>query len=293
MTRGIIPLVRLDCENSRKLARALNSPVIFIPIYDLISDTNAEPNELFQKIKSQGGIHNFFNYKGIVVLSLIMRDDLIWKSLPKKYAKIINGIKPDAYTTVDGATYNKEELKSFNELIRLSDETRELLKLCPNIKPIGHIKGCNSEQIKLHFEYFKQLGINVFIFHVGDFFRNGDESMIQQAKHFCSLIKQEDNMLFLYGLGSPKRMVEFSFADFFVTYGHFVNARNGKIFAGTRKINYSNMSVYEAAVYNFKELSNHLKKLKYQTKLFTGGKCAWVAGQQEPQFIIQSLKVKT
>lgn len=292
MARGMIPLVRLDCENSRKLARAINSPIIFIPLYDLITDTTAEPNELFEKIKSCGGIHKFLDYPGIVILSLIMRDDLIWKSFPKKYATIIKGIKPDAYTLVDGATYNKQEYKSYKELIRLSEETKELLKLCPDILPIGQVKGCNSMQIKLHLEYLKQLGIKIFIFHVGDFFRNGDESMIQQAKYFCSLIKDENNTLLLYGLGSPRRMLEFSFADFFVTYSHFVSARNGKIFAGTKKVNYSNMSVYEAAAYNFKELSNHLKTLNYQTKLFSGGKCRWAVAQQELQFIIQNQAVK-
>jgi len=225
MTRGMIPLVRLDCENSRKLARALDSPIIFIPLYDLITDTTAEPNELFEKIKFCGGIHKFLDYHGIIILSLIMRDDLIWKSCPEKYAEIINGIKPNTYTSVDGGTYYKEDLKSWKEVIRLSKETKKLIELCPDIKPIGQVKGCNSIQIKLHLEYLKKLGINIFMFHVGDFFRNGDESMIQQAKYFCSLIKDENNTLFLYGLGSPRRMLEFSFADFFITYTHFVTAR--------------------------------------------------------------------
>ena len=292
MTKGLIPLTRLDCENSKKLARAINSPIIVIPIYDLITNVTADFNKTFKDIKACGGIHNYLNYDGFVILSLIMRDDLILKSSPEKYSKIIKGIKPDTYTSVDGGTYYKEDSKSLKEVIRLSKETKELMNLCPDIKPIGHIKGCNPIQIKLHLEYLKKLEINTFLFHVGDFFRNGNESMIQQAKHFCSLIKKEGNTLLLYGLGSPKRMLEFSFADFYITYSHFVNARNGRIFAGTKKINYSNMSVYEAAAYNFKELSNHLKTLNYQTKLFSGGKCRWVVAQQELQFIIQNQAVK-
>jgi len=292
MIRGIIPLVRVDCEKSIKLAKAINSPIIVIPIYDLISRKTAQPNKLFNKIKACGGIHNFLDYHGVIILSLIMKDELICKSRPKKYSRIIKGIKPDTYTSVDGATYCKQDLKSWKEVIRLSKETKELMKLCPKIKPIGHVKGCNSIQIKSHLDYLKKLGINIFIFHASDFFRNGDESMIQQAKHFCSLIKEKDNVLLVYGVGSPKRMLEFSFCDFFITYSHFVNAKKGKIFRGTKKSKFSKHSVYKAALHNFKEFLTYLKSLKYQTKLFSGGKCKWVEEQQELQLVIQKQKVR-
>jgi len=292
MNSKIAPLVRLDCKNSIKLAKDINSPIIVIPIYDLISDATAKPNQLFKKIKSLGGIHNFLDYHGIIILSLIMKDELIWKFSPEQYAEIINNIKPNTFTTVAGATYNKQDSKSFKEVRRLSKETTELLKLCPEIKPIGHVKGCNSIQIKLHLEYLKQLGIKIFIFHVGDFLRSGDNSMIQQAKYYCSLIKDSGDTLLLYGLGSPKLMLEFSFADMFITYTHFVTASNGRIFIGTKRKKYSNMSVYEAAVHNFKELSNYLKKLKSQTKLFSGGTCKWVEAHQEPQFVIQNQNLR-
>ena len=286
MTSRIVPLIRLDCKNSIKLAKAINSPIIVIPIYDLISNITAKPNKLFGKIKSCGGVHNFLDYHGIIILSLIMKDELILKFSPKQYAEIINNIKPNTYTTVDGATYNKQDSKAFKELKRLSKETTELLTLCPDIKPIGHVKGSNSIQIKLHLKYLKQLGINIFIFHVGDFFRWGDNSTIQQAKYFCSLIKDGGNTLLLYGLGSPKRMLEFSFSDLFITYSHFVNARNGRIFIKTKKQKFSNMSVYDAAIHNFKELSKYLENLKSQTKLFSGGKCKWAEAHQELQFVI-------
>ncbi len=288
MIKGLIPLTRIDCKNSKKLARAINSPIIVIPIYDLLTNVAADFNRAFYEIKACGGIHKYLNYSGIIILSLIMRDDLILKSGPKKYAEIINTIKPDAYTTVDGGTYNKEDANSWKEVIRLFKETRELIKLCPNFKPIGHVKGCNPIQIKLHLKYLERLGINTFMFHIGDFFRNGDASMIQQAKYFCSLIKKEDNTLLLYGMGSPKKMLEFSFVDFFITYSHFVNARNGKKFIGTRKEKSNGDSVYNVALHNFKELMKHLKSLSYQTKLFTGGRCRWAEVLQEPQFAIQN-----
>lgn len=294
MVKGLIPLTRLDCKNSKKLAIAINSPVIVIPIYDLLTNATAEFNKTFKDVKACGGIHSYLNYNGFVILSLIMRDDLIWKSGPKKYAEIINTIKPDTYTTVDGGTYNNQDTKSWKEVIRLSNETKELIDLCPEVKPIGHIKGCNPVQIKLHLKYLKGLGINTFMFHVGDFFRNSDKSMIQQAKYFCSLIKEKNNTLLLYGLGCPKKMLEFSFADYFITYGHFVNAINGKKFINGIKQKSSNNSVYEVALHNFWEMTKSLNSLREQTKLFSGGKCRWgeEMQDQEPLIIFQKQKVR-
>ncbi|MFA5061408.1 MAG: hypothetical protein WC494_03790 [Candidatus Pacearchaeota archaeon] len=292
MTRGIISLVRLNCQNSIKLAKAINSPIITIPIYDLISRNSGKPNKIYHKIKSSGGIHAFLNYNGNIILSLIMRDEVIWKFSPEKYAEIINGIKPNFYTTVDGGTYQKQDKDSMEELVRLSTETKELLDLCPGIKPIGHVKGCNSVQIKLHLNFLKKLGINLFLFHVGDFFRNGDENVIQQAKHFCSLIKNEENTLLVYGLGSPKRMLEFSFCDLFITYSHFVNAKHRIIFRGSKRYKSNNLPVYEAALHNFKEFSSYLKNLSYQTKLFTGGNCKWEEAQQEVSFVLQNPRAR-
>jgi len=292
MTRGIVPLVRLSCKRSINLAKAINPPLIVIPIYDLICNISTEPNKLFYEIESCGGIHNFLDYPGVVILSLIMRDDLILKFSPEKYAQIIRGFKPDTYTTVDGGTYKNEDKKSFKELIRLSNETKELMRLCPEIKPIGHVKGCNSSQVKLHLEYLENLGITTFIFHVGDFSRNGDDSLIQQAKHFCSLIKNDRNTLLVYGVGSPRKMLDFSFADVFITYSHFVNARYGKIFRGTKKVKFNGLSVYEAALHNFNEFLKYLKGLRYQTKLFQGGECKWVEALPEQQSIIQNPKIR-
>ena len=295
MVNRIISLVRLSCENSIKLAKAINSPIIVIPVYDLISDATATPNSLFKRIKKLGGFHSALDYNGIVILSFIMRDDLIEKfKLPEQYAEIINGLKPDFYFTPDGLTYEKQDNKSFFEIIRILLLTAQLIKLCPNITPIGLVKGANETQIKAHRDSLKKLGINKFVFHTGDFFRNGSPDMIQRAKYYCSIIKRDGNPLMLYGFGSPKLMLEFSFVDYFITYTHFVNAKHRKSFVGTEKEKYSNKPVYELALHNFKELSNHLKKLRYQTKLFIGGKCKWEGElqDQEPQLVVQSQKVK-
>lgn len=292
MVREIVPLIRLSCRNSIKLAKAINSPIIVIPIYDLISDSTANPNEVFKKIKEAGGLHKFLDYNGIIILSSIMKDDLIRKfNSPEQYAEIINSSRPEFYFTPDGTTYESKENVPLTEIVRLSKLTMKLVQLC-SARPIGLVKGSNSHHIRQHRDFLKSLGINIFAFHASDFFRQGNDNMIRRAKHYCSLIKKEDNLLLIYGLGSPKLMLEFSFSDFFITYTHFVNAKYGKIFSGKKKEEFSNMSVYEAAFHSFKELSIQLKKLKYQTKLFTGGKNKWEEDLQEPQFVIQNQKIK-
>ena len=291
--------MRLSCEKSIKLAKAINPPLVVIPLYDFICNSTAKPNGLFKKIKEAEGIHKYFDYNGLVILSTIMRDDLIKKFiLPEQYEEIINGLCPDYYFTPDGETYEKRENKSLREIIRLISITPQIIKLCQNSKPIGLVKGCNRSQILFHKNFLNKLGIKIFAFHTGDFFKNGDKNMIQRAKLYCSLIKEKDNFLILYGLGAPSRMLEFSFSDMFITYNHFVNAKHKKIFINKKKIKLFKDSlqkdfVYRAALYNFKELSKYVSDLKYQTKLI-GGKHKWVGDKQDQKLqpIIKSQKVQ-
>ncbi len=293
MTRRISPLARLDCENSIKLAKAINSPVIVIPIYDFISSPTGNLNKKFEEVKKCGGLHSFLNYDGIIILSLIMKDSLIKKfESPRQYAKVINCLNPNFYFTPDGLTYEKKEKESLQEIIRLSILTPKLIRLCPNSKPIGLVKGSNRFQIINHRNFLKDLGIKIFAFHTGEFFRQGNKNMINKAKYYCSLIKDKENFLILYGLGSPRWMLEFSFSDMFITYSHFVNAKHKRIFFGTKRRKTSKKSVYEIAFHNFKEFSKHLNGLKNQTKLLIGGKCKWEEGMQELQLITQGQKVK-
>jgi hypothetical protein len=291
MVSGIIPLVRFGCAGSIKLARDINPSFVVVPIYDLISSSNAKPNELFRKIKRLGGFHNALDYHGVVILSSIMKDNLIKKFELSKYAEIINELKPDFYFTPDGLTYERKDSESLRELVRISSLTSKLIEMCPHSRPIGLVKGSDDFQIKEHKNFLKRLGVKVFAFHTSDFFRQGDNNMIQKAKHYCSIIKDEENTLLLYGLGFPRRMLEFSFADLFITNTHFVNAKHRKRFVGARRETDYNKSVYELALHNFKEISNYLKKLKYQTKLFSGGKCKWAEELQEQLSIIRAQKV--
>lgn len=282
----ISPLMRLSCKKSIKLAEAINSPLIVIPIYEFICDIAAKPNKLFKKIKKRGGIHKYLNYTGIIILSSIMKDELIKKfDSSEKYSEIINGLLPNYYFTPDGLTYEKRENESLLEIIRLSSLTPKIIDLCPNSRPIGLVKGCNRLQILAHRNFLQTLGIVTFAFHTGDFFREGDNNMIKRAKYYCSLIKEKDNFLMLYGFGSPNRMLEFSFSDMFITYTHFVNAKHKKIFVEKKKRKFAKGPVYRAALYNFKELQRYLRDSQCQTKLI-GGKYKWGEETQEEETLL-------
>jgi len=281
MIKSLIPTVRVDSKTSYHIAKAIHPPVIVVRVQDVISKKTGEPNSIFTEIVEAGGIHNFLNYEGFVILSLIMKDDLIWLFSSEKYAQIINGLLPDAYTTVDGATYENREIFSERELIRLSKQTIELLHLCPHILPIGQVKGSTSRQIQMHLKLLENLGIEIFLFHTGDFLRQGDRNMIQKAKHFASLIKKKGHTLILSGMGAQRHLTSFSFADAFITYSHIVNAQHGKRFEGTRKIKSFGGKFVGTAIHNLKQMILNLKKIQTQTKLYSGGELLWAEAQQE------------
>lgn len=282
---SLIPVVKLNYNKSFELVK--NAPAIVVRLQDMLTKKSANPNYLFKEICSYGGLHNFLNYPGVIILSLIMKDELIQKLKTEKCAEMINSLNPNFYTTSDGATYDKHERDSFMEIIRLSRDTKKLISLCPEIVPIGQVKGCNENQIRFHLNFLESLGIRLFTFHVGDFFRNGDENMIRKAKYFASIIKKENNILFLYGFSTQKRLVEFSFADAYITYGHMVTAKNGMKFNGTKREKFSNKSFFEIASHNFNQMLLNVNNIKNQTKLFVGGKCKWAVELVEQELIIQ------
>lgn len=281
----IIPVVKINYMKSFEIVK--KAPAIVVRLQDILTKGTATPNYLFKRIYSCGGLHNFLDYSGIIILSLVMRDELIWKLSITQCAELINSLKPNFYTTIDGATYDEHEEGSLKEIVRISKETKELISLCPDIIPIGQVKGCNEMQIRFHLNFLKKLGIRVFTFHTGDFFRNGDKNGIQKAKYFSNIIKRDNNLLLLYGFGSQKRLIEFSFADAYITYGHIVTAKNGMKFVGTKRERFSNASFFEIASHNFNQMLLNVENIKNQTKLFVRRGRKWAAEGVEKGLVIQ------
>ena len=289
----LVPITEVNKKRMIGIAQSIPTKFVVVRLLDLISSITLEPKEVFYKIKNAGGIHNYLNYHGIIILSLIVKDDMLSKLTPPDYAFIINNLKPNFYTTPDGETYEGEQIVSIEEIKKSLFQTKELMRRCPSSSPIGHVKGCDEWMIDKHINILKMFGINDFIFHTGDFFRSGDPNMINKAKNLAFKIRQRARYLFLYGMCSQSNLLKFSFADAYITNTHLVTALNGKKFIGTKKVKYSGEYNLKIVKENQIEIYNNVQRLKEQKKLFEGGVCLWEEVQEEPvKVIAQQIKLQ-
>lgn len=282
------PTIKLNQPSICYIWRGLSLNRIFIRLQDLISTNTTNFNNTFYDIKSAGGIHNYLGFEGIIILSLIMKDKIISLFDENKYAEVIQAIKPDFFTTVDCETYEKEEDKSLQEIERSIIQTSKLIKLCPTCKPMGHIKGCTNRQILLHLDLLKALGITDFIFHIGDFLRNGNIEYIARAKMYISIIHKKTDSLILYGMGSQKRIYEFSFVKGYASMNYFIKARHGiKLFGvnGLSGYHYN----YELARHNLKQVILNIKRISMQTRLLEGGEFVWEEAVEHKDQVTQEV----
>lgn len=285
----IIPTLRLDDKQNIDLTLTLNRPVLLVRAQDLICKKSLKFNDVFHRIKSNGGIHSFLNnYQGIVILSFVMQDRLIKGMDILSYAKLVNTLAPDMYLTPDGETYFGEPSFSILELRRIASLTKKLINLCPYSTPMGQVKGANLQQAQAHFNFLKSLGMNYFTFHSGDFFRCRDKMAISEAKNICTMIKNQGGHLLLYGFGSQKKLEEYSFVDGYITFSHVITAQKGFIYTGRKRQRGQRLNFSETAKANFGEMEKNLINSKNQAKLFAGGKLLWAeASELHPELIIQ------
>jgi len=283
-----IPIVDLSYPQMLGIWRGIPSvDTLVVRIQDLISHKNCKPNSTFYQIQQIGGIHKFLQFKGKVILSLVMKDELISTFSPEMYAEVVNGLQPDYYITVDGETYEQKEDVSLDEIYRSFRDTCKLIDLCPHALPLGLIKGCSKDQILFHMMLFQSIGISDYVFHIADFARHGSSRMISVGKSYASLIRKHSNSLLLHGLGAQNRLTEFSFADGYITYNHFITAYYGKIYDGTNKIGYSGGFRKQVVRHNLKEMVKNVSIIEEQKKLFEGGVCQWEADLVEVEQVMQ------
>jgi hypothetical protein len=284
------PTIKLNQPSIRNVWKGLLLDVIFIRLQDILCSKTSKLNNIFYDIQAAGGIHAYLNFDGIIILSLIMRDKLISMFDENRYAEVIKAIKPDCITTVDGETYEGEEVKSLDELKRMVMQTSKLLKLCPEVVPIGQIKGCTEKQILFHLDMLKALGITKFIFHVGDFFRNGNKDAIARAKKYITAIHKQTDSLILYGLGSQKRIYEFSFVNGYASLSYFVKARHGKKLFGTNELSGYHYN-YDLVRHNLEQIMLNIKHINEQKKLIEGGKCIWEEALEQKDQVTQEINI--
>jgi hypothetical protein len=179
---AISPIIRLDTKETFGVLKVVPLDLIVVRFQDLISKRTFEFNETFNQIVASNGLHTFLDFKGRILLSLIMKDNLIANLKPKNYAEAINSLSPDSYTTVDGETYEGEFLRSSGELKRIQRENEELISLVSGSNPVGLVKGCSETQVIDQVKLLKSHGIDEFVFHISDFSRNGNRVMIRRGK---------------------------------------------------------------------------------------------------------------
>lgn len=266
-TPDFIPIIDLTYKGSIRVWKKKETAVVVIRLIDVTHKNSDEPNKTFDDIKNAGGIHSYLQYKGLIILSTIMPDSQIRKFNPQKYAFFINSLSPDYYLTVDGWTYHQRFSESENELLRTINETKELISLCPNAKPLGLVKGCTENQIDVHSSWLMSLGIRDLVLHIGDFRRNGSLHQIKIGKNFAWILRKKARILFLYGFGSQQQLSSYSFADVYISYNHFVIAHNGKEYVGVNMIRYSGGNFEEHMLKNYLQMHKNMQSLKYQKRL--------------------------
>ena len=246
---------------------SLDIDLIVVRLQDLISKRTYKFNETYNQIIEMQGLHNFLNFKGEILLSLIMKDRIIPNLNPERYSEAIHLLKPNSFTTVDGETYESDFDCARAELERITRENDELLKLAPEFKPVGLVKGCSEKTIENHAKQLKTKGIDELIFHVSDFSRHGKPVMIKRARLYSRKIRPHAKNLMLYGLGSPNLFNQFCFADRYVTLTHYVTAMKGKKFTGCKTMKYSGGCNEEIITKNFDNIHNIIKSMEHQKKL--------------------------
>ena len=241
-----LPILKIDQIQSLNAVRGLDIFTIIVRIQDLVTP-KGELNKRFNKIKKSGSIHNYLNFRGKIILSSIMRDAILAKFDDKKYCEIINALKPDSWMTPDCEAYEGETIKKpdgsifYGNVEKSEDQISKSLemtkKIFPNVQsdPIGVVKGSNEKQVIHHLNQLKSMGISNFVFHVGDFFRIGQNNrdvLIKKAKTYAEIIKKNSKSLMLYGMSSQKMLEQFSFSDYYASMNYFTQATRGKEYVG-------------------------------------------------------------
>ena len=273
------PILKINQPSLSAVHKNLLMDGVIVRLQDLVSPTY-NFNSILDQIREVGGIHNHQDLDGDVVLSSIMRDDILPHFTAEKYAMAINLLKPNFYTTPDCETYEGETIKlpdgrifygnvekSLNQILWSLSITRKLISLCPDSVPLGQVKGCNMEQLNFHMTQLKSLGIYDFVFHVGDFFRHGNPAFIHKAKSYAAFIKKNSRTLMLYGMGAQKKLCEYSFANSYASMNYFIKARRGQEYVGTKLRMAGEKYSPTLARKNLIQMLNNISNINIQTKL--------------------------
>ena len=256
------PIIKLGDTRTHMHRHMTTTPIIVVKAQNLLSKDGFRFTFLFEKIRHAGGLHNYLQFNGIIILSPIMRDQTIFGFAPSSYTSMINAMKPDYYITPDGETYFDKERRSDFEIQRILKDTSHLQRACPASRPIGLIKGCTISQIEEHTRLLSQLGIRIFVFHAGDFLCRGGRREIDFAKRSALMIRRKVPKLLIYGIGSGHYFSIFNYADGFLTQSHFINAFNRRKMVNARWVPTNHPGDQDRIIENFHSLDSIVRRMR-------------------------------
>lgn len=267
----VVPILKIGEVASQSVCDGFAAKAIVVPAQQLLSLATGKPNKRFQKIVAAGGLHPHLRYEHPIILSLVMKDELIAKCETATLIELIRQTRPDFFTTPDGETYDGEPETSRREINRMLTSTDQLLAANLKAVPIGHIKGCNTMMIDEHQQALAQRGIDLFFFHLTDFLRGHSKTMTNIGIGHVLHIKQKGVPLLVQGCGWRNHL-RLNVADGIVTNSHLIAAIKGINFevdrhhAGQERFSPSLVRRnYEVIVERF----HQMKKQKTLTEVFT------------------------
>ena len=182
------PVVKLGEPLTYRPWEVIPVRVVVVKGTDLF-DRRGGGRPIYHEILAQGGIHKYLGFNGEIILSSIMPDIIVKAVTKELYADAVNKLGVDGYFTPDGETYLGEKHLGVYEVNRMLQETEYLLRTCTKSKPIGLVKGHDSEQMCAHANALKALGIGNMIFHAGDFSRGAPSSLLPLCLCSCILTR--------------------------------------------------------------------------------------------------------
>lgn len=223
------PIIVATNEKSLSLLRNPNfrGSRAFLRASEYIRSDGKSLTPLYDRTATKGGFNAANNIDTPIALSLIMDDPRCSGLSARTVSRLINELKPAYCTTMDEATYLRDNSWSTHKLKQIRTKNRQLIKDHPEMKFIGVIKGSTVPQIRGHVSELQSLGIDQFIIHIGDYISHGHAYELRCAIEFVQTIRDLVPTLYLYGLGSKEMIQTFPYVDGIITLNHIIEPHNG------------------------------------------------------------------
>lgn len=219
--RFLLPAIKLHEPRTHEPWKYISCPGVVIKLEELLSADGRYTSTMFDKIRKKGGLHNFLDFEGMVILSTVMPDYAIFGLTPELYAWMINEIEPDYYLTPDGQNYFDRPNTSEYEIRRILRETDILLKAGLSSEPIGLVKGCCAKEATAHCRSLIDRGIEHHVMHVGDCIHRATKAEQEKMLSIYHHVAAQSPWLLIYGVGSRKYFRAFPSCNGFVTQSHY------------------------------------------------------------------------